>query len=109
MSKDYLGYDELSGIHSFHHYDHQTKMTTIESVQNVEPIIERNKELAKTDHQKIGIKNCWWHTASVPNIIIEKWMREDGIDFFNKDHWKAIKRKLNDPEWAYLRTGRGKL
>ena len=109
MSKEYLGYDPISGIHQYHHYDHLTDITTIESVQNVEPIIERNKELAKTDHQQRGIKGGFWHAASVPNIIIEKWLREDGVDFFNRDHWGAVKRKLNDPEWAYLRTGRGKL
>ena len=109
MDRDFLDYDPITGIKTYHHYDHDTKITRIESVQDVEPILEMNKELAKTEHQAKGIKNSWWHAASVPNLIIEKWLKEDGIDFFNQDHWPAIKRKLNSPEWRYLRTGRGKL
>lgn len=104
-----LGIDPLTGIETVHHYDHDTRITRIERVQNLEPILERNKELAKTEHQAIGIKRNWWHAGTIPNIIIEKWLNEFGIDFFNPDHWPAVKRLLNSPDWRYLRTGRGKL
>ena len=104
-----LGYDPLTGIKTVHHYDHDTQITRIERIQNIEPILERNKELAKTDIEAKGIKNNWWLAGTIPNIIIEKWLNEYGIDFFNKDHWPAVKRLLNSPDWRYLRTGRGKL
>jgi len=107
MGRQYLDTD--AGIHSFHDYDASNDVTHIQKVQDVEPILERNKELAKTDHQKNGIRSGWWHAASIPNVIIEKWISEDGINFYNPDHWAAVKRKLNSPEWRYLRTGNGKL
>ena len=109
MAKRLLDYDPATGIRTYHHYDDITKITNIERVQNVAPILEMNKELAKTNHQENGIKNSWWHAAMIPVTVIEKWLNEDGIDAYNRDHWPAVKRKLNDPDWRYLRTGRGKL
>jgi len=104
-----LGKDPLTGIESFHVYDPMTDITHIEEVQDVEPILNRNKNLANTNHSSDGIKNSWWHAATIPNIVIAKWLNEEGIDFFNKDHWPAVKRKLDDPDYRYLRTGTGKL
>jgi len=103
-----LGIDPLSGVETFHDYDPLTDITHIQQVQDVEPILEKNKALANTDHSGDGIKNSWWHCAPIPNVIISKWLNEDGIDFFNKDHWEAVKRKLNVADYRYLRTGRGK-
>ena len=31
-------------------------------------------------------------------------LEQDGIDVYNPDHWPAVQRKLNDPEWRYLKT-----
>lgn len=108
MKKQSLGKDPLTGIESFHAYDPETDVTYIESVQNVEPIIERNKALANTEHGAIGRKQSWWHAASIPNVVIAQWLKE-GVNFYNKEHWPAVKRKLNSPEYRYLRTGSGKL
>ena len=33
-----------------------------------------------------------------------KWLTEDGIDIYNRDHWKAVKKKLNSNEYRYLKT-----
>jgi hypothetical protein len=109
MGKRLLDFDPLTGIKTYHHYDHKTKITRIERVQNVEPILEYNKELAKTDHEKQGIKRSWWHAACIPIVMQEKWLNEHGVDIYNRDHWPAVKRLLNDPDYRYLRTGSGKL
>jgi hypothetical protein len=42
--------------------------------------------------------------ASIPIGLLEKWKIEEGIDWQNKDHWGAIKRKLNSCDWQKLRT-----
>jgi len=101
--------DPFNGIRTYHHYDHQTDVTSIQRVQNVEPILEANKRLQNTDHEKQGIKHNWWHAAMIPIMVIEKWLVEDGINAYDPNDIKAVKKKLNDPEWRYLRTGRGKL
>lgn len=46
--------------------------------------------------------------ASIPNGVIAEWMAE-GIDVFSGEHQDAIARKLNDPDYFYLRTAEGRL
>jgi len=37
------------------------------------------------------------------------WKRDLGVDVFNKDHMPKVKKLLNDPDWAWLRTHESKL
>ena len=48
--------------------------------------------------------------ASIPSVVVMQWM-EEGINVMapNREDQKRIKKKLNSPEWAYLRTGGGRL
>ena len=98
-------------------YDPHTRITTTfemnpdgtiivgSEVQDLSPILEMNKALQKNeDYSKQGIKDSWWHYATIPMIVIEKWKNELGIDVFNKDHAKRVKKLLNDPEYRYLKT-----
>ncbi len=50
-----------------------------------------------------------WKAASIPNIIIEKWKKEEGLDIFNDEHWPRIRAKLNSEEFKFLRTSPGKI
>ena len=109
MGRRLLDVDPLTGTKTYHHYEHDTDITRIETVYDVEPILNRNKAAAKDpDYQKKGIKKGWWHAGTIPNGVIAQWMAE-GLNFYDKNHWEAIKRKLNSPEYRYLRTGSGKL
>lgn len=68
-------------------------------------MLDANKMLQNDDQlTKDGIKNGWWHYAQVPNIIIEKWLNEHGVNFYDKDHQKKIFKLLNQPEYRYLKT-----
>ena len=110
MSKRLLDYDPLTRTSTYHWYDSVTDETTISYEQDVEPVLELNKAVQGIDDfSKWGIQNNWWHVASVPLILVTKWMREDGINVFQKDHWPKVKRKLMDPEYRYLRRGTGNL
>lgn len=89
--------------------EHEDRLD-VERVQMVEPIIERNKRLQNDDSYKAkGIKQDWWHFASWPNVIIEKWMIDYGICVLKKEHYPAALKKLRDPEWKYLRTAPGRV
>lgn len=104
-----LDHDPLTGITTYHHFDYQTGMTTIETVQDMQPFIEQAKALQNdTEYSKNGIKNEFWHAATIPINIQYQWLKE-GIDVFNKDHWVKVKQKLNDPDWKYLRTSLGRV
>lgn len=110
MKKDLIDIDPLTRTETWHYYDALTDETYIEEVQDVQPYLERNKRLANdADYRANGIKESWWHAASIPNAIITKWLREFGVDVYNRDHWPRVKRLLNDPDYRYLRTGTGRL
>lgn len=46
--------------------------------------------------------------ASIPVGVQLKWLTEEGLDIYNPDHADRLMRKLNDPDWAYLRTADGR-
>jgi hypothetical protein len=105
-----LGKDQLTGLETIHHYDEVTGKTHIEHRQDVSGIIERNKELQKTDHQKVGIKNEWMHAASIPEIVQIQWMQKYGItDIYNEEYWPLIKKLLNSADYRYLRVGNARI
>lgn len=78
--------------------------SSVVSAQDVAPVLERNK--AMTNH------NDGWsptrelrRAAFIPNIIRDKWLNEEGWDAYRPDlYGEQLRRKLNDPDWRYLRT-----
>ena len=109
MDKRLLSIDPLTGVQTWHYYDPVTDVTTFESCQDIEPIINMNKSLHNTDYQKKGIKEDWMHAAQIPVIVQERWLRKFGVNIYEKEHWPWVKRLLNDPEFKYLKTGSCKL
>ena len=108
MAKRLIEIDPVSGIKTYHDYDHATNTTFIIEEQDVESILSSNKRLeADSSFKQKGIKSEWLKIASIPNSVITKWKVEDGVDVFNPSHRKAVMRKLNDPEYKFLRTASG--
>ena len=103
--KQVLEYDPWSGITTTFDYDEASDTTIISREQDVSSLLDFNKTLANEDGvTKEGIKNCWWLYANIPNIVIEKWLNEHGVNVYDKDHNKAVFRLLNQPEYRYLKT-----
>jgi hypothetical protein len=78
----------------------------VEQIQDVEPILERNKALRTEDQ-----KSDWGrHVASIPNVIYVQWMNEEhargntSLRMFTPEFDLIVQKKLQDPEWAYLRV-----
>lgn len=109
MTRRLLEADWLTGIAEYHGYDSGTDCTIIETVQDVAPILEHNKALQNADDQGWSPSRDLRRAATIPDIIVLKWRNEYGIDVFDRNHWPAVKRLLNDPEWRYLRTAPGTL
>lgn len=101
MTKRLLDYDPLTRTQTWHEYDHVTKKTHIQEVQDCEAIIKRNKQLQSVS---CGRKGDYFHFATVPNVILYKWLKEDGLDFNRKEDLPKIEKKLRSREWMYLRT-----
>ena len=73
---------------------------------DVEATIERNKVL-----RGLPQKSDWGrHVACIPNIILVQWFNEarkrgnTRLRMFTPEFDAIIARKLEDPEWKYLRT-----
>lgn len=96
----------MGDIFSWVHQDHNEKTTTFGRTQDVEPYLEHNKLL-----RSMPQKSDWGrHIASIPNVIIERWLNEEhargniGLRLYSREFDELIARKLRDPDWAYLRT-----
>lgn len=107
--KRFLDYDPDTKITRYFHWDDVEETTSIESIQDVIPHLEVNKQLYNNDdYKRRGYKQDMVHVAQIPLVVIEKWLRE-GIDVYNPDHWTAVRKKLNHPDFLYLRTTSGRL
>lgn len=97
-------FDPFTGIVTEMHTDYDGSLY-VERTQDVEPIITNNKRVKNDERPGKDMRLV----ATIPNIVIEKWLREEGINVYKKEHWSAVRRKLNDPDWAHLRTWQGKI
>jgi hypothetical protein len=78
------------------------------ATQDVEPILQRNARL-RGERQR----GDWGrHVATIPNVILLKWLNEahargnTGLRMFTKEFDALVARKLEDPDWKYLRIDR---
>jgi hypothetical protein len=105
MSRELFSYDATTGMSVWFDYNELTDEATLEYEQDVEPILEVNKMQANdSDFTKQGIKQEMWKYASIPVGLQMKWLIEEGLDVYDDNAWPQIFRKLNDPEYAYLKT-----
>jgi len=90
-----------------HHDKHEDKLTIAHS-QDVTAALDANKKArADAEGRKMGEME---RVASIPAVVVMEWMKE-GINVMapNREDLKRMKKKLNSPEYAYLRTGGGRL
>lgn len=75
------------------------------SRDDVSAILDNNARL-----RTMSQKSDWGrHVASIPNIIMVKWLNEcwasgHEVRYLSPEWDKIVERKLKDPEWAYLRV-----
>lgn len=96
-------------MRTFYHYDHADDRLTVETVQDVEPILEANKR--QFDHDDRRFKSeAFNHVARVPLVVLEQWARDKGITYQELMNNDAVMRRfLNDPDNKFLRTKPGKI
>ena len=105
MTKRILDYSPDTGVTRTFDYIAETDTAVVYSEQNIDFMLELNKaEANDTDLTKQGIKNGMWRYAMIPNIIIEKWLNELGVNAYDKNDEKKVFALLNQPEYKYLKT-----
>lgn len=101
----------MGGVLIRSHLDSNGRDLAIEHVQDVEPILEWNRQARREDQR------CDWgrHVARIPNVIYVKWLDEEhargntALRMFTPEFDDVVQKKLADPQWAYLRTDRPNL
>lgn len=85
--------------------DNGEKVLHFVNVQDVEPILDENRE-ERSESQNGDMRRI----ARIPNTILLQWYYEEinrgnlTLQMYSKEFDEIIARKLNDPDWAYLRT-----
>ena len=104
-------YDPFTGITEESWYDELAGTLTLRRLQDVEHTLAMN-QVMKNSHTakkpKYSDSSGNHHVARIPFMIVEKWLREDGFDWFHSSD-KERKAKLNDPDNAKLLVRPGKL
>ena len=122
MGRRLLDFDPASGEQVWHSYDHQTKTTEIQVVQDAAPFLRINRAELNRDTGTSGglngvsrqqIRQGWWHVARIPNAVQAAYAKARGIKdpmwIYKREHAHELKRLLNDPAWAHLRTNPGRV
>lgn len=112
MRRRLFDVNELTGARTYWMYDPLEDTVTLETVEDVSAGIERNKAmLAMTDEKARWGE--WSHVAWIPDTLLEQWIKdgtlehEPGKRSFSFRNQRAALRKLDDPEFKYLRTRPG--
>lgn len=108
MAKQILDYDPLTGITTSFDYIEDGDIAVVHREQDVSLILDANKAIQNDENiWKQGVKNEWAHYAQIPNIVLEKWRTEHGVDAWKKESWEKngpVWKLLNSPEYKYLKT-----
>jgi hypothetical protein len=79
----------------------------VRAVQDVEPLLERNKKLYN-DGDGYSPSREFRRAASLPPVLVQKWYQE-GINIFDDNHWPLITHLLDAHENRHFRTAPGVL
>lgn len=99
--------DTAEGIVEHLVFDDSERKVHVQRQSDVTANIESNKREYNVNRR--GREGLGDKVADIPMGVVLEWKQRFGLDFFNRDHWHAILRKLDDPEWRYLRTTPGRL
>jgi len=98
--------DPWSGATTTLDYDEDTERLIVKTLCDVQPVIDRNKALENHSDGWVDEAHTMRLAASIPVTVALKWLQEYGVSCWRKDHWPAVRKLLNDPEWRHLRTHR---
>lgn len=76
--------------------------------QDVAPLLDRNKAMA-THNDGYSPSRELRRVASIPVILQMEWIEKYGFNPVYAADKSVLKRLLNDPDYAYLRTAEGRI
>lgn len=100
--KRLLDFDPLTGITEV--FEATEDGFNIHTSQDVQPFIDANKYAQSLGRDAWRKQGDWRLEATIPIGVQYQWLTKYGIDVLNPDHKDAVVKKLNDPDWKYLKT-----
>ena len=97
--------DVENGVASYHKLE--DGKTLIKSVQDTQSITDINQRM-KNEADK-GWKGDIHHVASIPKVVWNMWWKELGGNPMAKENRKWLIARLNNKDWAKVRTKEGNL
>lgn len=95
--------DPETGVTTYFDYDPIKDQVRLTYEQDVSFFLDRMNELRKNeDYSKTGMKEDWWHYASIPPVV-EIELRNRGLNIHNPDDMKKIIKIINS-EYPYLKS-----
>lgn len=77
----------------------------IEKVSDSSAIIEANK---RKYNDAAGRMGDMVEVANIDAVMLDRWCREDGINYYHQDNLRLLLKKVHQPENRYWKTHPGK-
>lgn len=100
-----LDHDPFTGVTSYFEKDHTTGKSIIKEVQDVEPLINKNK----IEAEAFDKRREWWKVGEIPLNLCYQWAVESGTKLWSKEWQEVCKKKLNDPDFRKFNVNKIKL
>ena len=89
-------------------FDHDGKVI-FRTQQDEAPVLEYNKVVRNHCGDGYTPTREMRRVAHIPAVIIHEWLLNERLDVFSGEDQDRLAKKLNDPDYAYLRTAPGRL
>jgi len=97
---EYLLDRHPDGTYETFEYADATGNITVRRWADVQPAIDANKQAHLDGDGKTG---DFWLAARIPVEVAALWKQLYGVDAYRAEHWPAVKKLLNDPDWKFMR------
>lgn len=91
------------GIQSIFHV--QDGQMYVEKTQDVTAIVEANKRQLNSVSGRMG---DLVHVGEIPDVVMDRWCIEDGINYYRSENRKSLMRKLHERDNAAFKVHPGK-
>lgn len=91
-----------------HYWEDTPDGPIIRTVADIGPALDCAKNMANENDGYTPSRDLR-RAFFLPDVIIMKWLNEEGWNALNPHHHDRLVKKLNDPDWAYLRTAPGQI
>jgi hypothetical protein len=99
----FLDRDPLSGAVETFDYDEADDRVVIKRRADVQPAIDANKGYHLHGDGWVGQGRDMRLAARIPVDVALLWLQQYGVSCWKAEHWPAVKRLLEDPDWRHLR------